>query len=35
MTGPQWAQLYRFITAPKLDGRLATYLLREIVNVLL
>lgn len=35
LTGPQWAQLSRFIPAPKKGGRPAKYHRREIVNALL
>ncbi len=35
LTGPQWAQVSRFIPAPKTGGRLAKYDRREIVNALL
>ena len=35
LTGPQWAQVSRFIPAPKKNGRPAKYDRREIVNALL
>ena len=35
LTGPQWAQVSRFIPAPKPGGRPAKYDRREIVNALL
>ena len=35
LTGPQWAQVSRFIPPPKPGGRLAKYERREIVNALL
>jgi len=35
LTGPQWAQVSRFIPAPKKGGRPAKYDRREIVNALL
>ena len=35
LTGPQWAQVSRFIPAPKPDGRPARYDRREVVNALL
>src|SRR5512144_3443278 len=35
LTGPQWAQVSRFIPAPKPGGRPATYDRREITNALL
>ena len=35
LTGPQWAQVCRFIPAPKRGGRPAKYDRREIVNALL
>ena len=35
LTGPQWAQVSRFIPAPKPGGRPAKYERREIVNALL
>jgi transposase len=35
LTGPQWAQVSRFIPAPKKGGRPAKYQRREIVNALL
>jgi transposase len=35
LTGPQWAQVSRFIPAPKPGGRPATYERRAIVNALL
>jgi putative transposase len=35
LTGPQWAQVSRFIPAPKPGGRPAQYDRREIVNALL
>lgn len=35
LTGPQWAQVQRFIPAPKKGGRPAKYPRREIVNALL
>ena len=35
LTGPQWAQVSRFIPAPKPGGRPAKYQRREIVNALL
>ena len=35
LTGPQWAQVSRFIPAPKTGGRPAKYDRREIVNGLL
>jgi transposase len=35
LTGPQWAQVCRFIPAPKTGGRPAKYDRREIVNALL
>ena len=34
LTGPQWAQVSRFIPAPKRGGRPAKYERREIVNAL-
>src|SRR5512135_802193 len=34
LTGPQWAQVSRFIAAPKPGGRPAKYERREIVNAL-
>ena len=35
LTGPQWAQVSRFIPAPKRGGRPAKYERREITNALL
>jgi transposase len=35
LTGPQWAQVCRFIPAPKRGGRPAKYDRREITNALL
>ena len=35
LTNPQWAQVQRFIPAPKTGGRPAKYHRREIVNALL
>jgi transposase len=35
LTGPQWAQVSRFIPAPKMGGRPAKYDRREITNALL
>ena len=35
LTGPQWAQVCRFIPGPKAKGRPAVYDRREIVNALL
>jgi transposase len=35
LTGPQWAQVSRFIPTPKKGGRPAKYERREIVNALL
>ncbi len=35
LTGPQWAQVSRFIPAPKKGGRPAKYERREITNALL
>lgn len=35
LTGPQWAQVSRFIPAPKTGGRPAKYDRREIVNAIL
>ncbi len=35
LTGPQWAQVSRFIPAPKMGGRPAKYERRAIVNALL
>ena len=35
LTGPQWAQVSRFVPAPKPGGRPAKYERREIVNALL
>jgi transposase len=35
LTGPEWAQVSRFIPAPKTGGRPAKYDRREIVNALL
>jgi putative transposase len=35
LTGPQWAQVSRFIPAPKANGRPPKYERREIVNALL
>lgn len=35
LTGPQWAQVSRFIPAPKPGGRPAKYERREVVNALL
>jgi transposase len=35
LTGPQWAQVSRFVPAPKKGGRPAKYDRREIVNALL
>src|SRR5512144_1011997 len=35
LTGPQWAQVRRFIPAPKTGGRPAKYDRREITNALL
>ena len=35
LTGPQWAQVSRFVPAPKPGGRPAKYPRREIVNAVL
>ena len=35
LTGPEWAQVSRFVPAPKKGGRSAKYERREIVNALL